>query len=133
MSSTKTTNMSSFPTFLTLKGWRTKSNGKIRGYVYGHPHHKDGTRINVMPASPISNKNLSKGYLLTTLGNHNYRLEKYNSAKSREEQIERNAKHENFLAKSRKEQIERDAKYEAILSKMTDLTAENAAEHEAFL
>ena len=83
----KPSNMSSYPTFLTLKSWRTKSNEKIKGSIYGHPHHKDGTRINVTPASPISNENLPEQYLLTTLGNHNYWLGKAESAKSHEEQI----------------------------------------------
>ena len=99
----------------TLKRWRVKSNGKIRGSVHGHPDHKNGTRITVTPASPISNENLPEGYLLPTLGNHNYRL-------GTSESTENAANHEAFLSK--------------IAALMASVTAEHEASttrHEAFL
>ena len=72
----------------TLTGWRTTSNGKIRGSVHGHPDHEDGTRIDVMPASSISNENLPEGYLLPSLGNHNYRLGTSESTERKAQRLE---------------------------------------------
>jgi len=57
----------------TLTSWRLRSSGLIRGNISGHPLY-DGERIDVCPASPISNENLPEGYLLISRGNHTYRL-----------------------------------------------------------
>ena len=101
----------------TLTSWRKTSRGHIKGIVYGHPQRKDGARIIVTPASIISNKIVLEGYLLSTLGTHNYRLGTSESTECKVQRLEDIAK----VAAVKAEREENVAEHEAFLSKMANL------------